>query len=214
MQLAPALKLELGYGDVTGAYFGECGQVHSKAAFSGGSEIFRCDVFLFNAETDVFPFPDASFSLVLACEIIEHLYRSPMHFLHECRRILVPGGALLLTTPNAASTHSVARVLIGKENPQVFSAYPSSGNADERAVHVREYTPWEIRTVLESAGFVIEQLFTEHAENSPSSTWAYEILSRHGFSTEDRGEQIYVLALKGHADGDSAAPPFLIAGSS
>lgn len=45
------------------------------------------------------PFSDNFFDLVIANEIIEHLI-NPDIFLEEIRRILKPGGSLILTTPN------------------------------------------------------------------------------------------------------------------
>jgi len=47
-------------------------------------------------------FPDASFDAATLIELIEHL-RDPRVLLTECRRILKPGGVLLISTPNAAS---------------------------------------------------------------------------------------------------------------
>jgi len=45
------------------------------------------------------PLPDAAFDTVISCETIEHL-PEPTKALREIRRILRPGGRLLLTTPN------------------------------------------------------------------------------------------------------------------
>ncbi|MDP3179383.1 MAG: class I SAM-dependent methyltransferase [Spirochaetaceae bacterium] len=45
-------------------------------------------------------FPSASFGLVHASHLIEHL-NDPFAFLLEARRLLAPGGRLVLTTPNA-----------------------------------------------------------------------------------------------------------------
>ena len=45
-------------------------------------------------------FPDASFDLVHASHLIEHLC-DPAAFLDEVARVLAPGGLLALTTPNA-----------------------------------------------------------------------------------------------------------------
>ncbi len=48
------------------------------------------------------PFPDASFSLVVAFQVLEHL-DDPLAFLRELARVSAPGGIILLTTPNAAT---------------------------------------------------------------------------------------------------------------
>jgi len=45
------------------------------------------------------PFEDAVFELVVSVEVVEHLERQEA-YLDEARRVLVPGGTLVLTTPN------------------------------------------------------------------------------------------------------------------
>lgn len=45
------------------------------------------------------PLPANSVEVVVSFETIEHL-REPRRFLAECRRVLVPGGRLILSTPN------------------------------------------------------------------------------------------------------------------
>jgi len=47
-------------------------------------------------------FPDNAFDAVTLSHVIEHV-ADPIHTLEECRRVLKPGGTLLLFTPNAAS---------------------------------------------------------------------------------------------------------------
>ncbi len=65
-------------------------------------EKFECDIDLFDAERDPFPYPDGYFSTILCCELIEHLPNDPMHMMMEINRILKTGGHLVLTTPNIA----------------------------------------------------------------------------------------------------------------
>jgi SAM-dependent methyltransferase len=45
------------------------------------------------------PLPDRSLDVIVSFETIEHL-ETPAVFLDECRRLLVPGGTLIISTPN------------------------------------------------------------------------------------------------------------------
>jgi SAM-dependent methyltransferase len=54
------------------------------------------------------PFEDGSFELVWASEVIEHI-ADTAKWLSEVRRVLAPGGRLLLTTPS----HGRLRLLLG-----------------------------------------------------------------------------------------------------
>jgi SAM-dependent methyltransferase len=45
------------------------------------------------------PLPDASVDAIVSFETIEHLHQ-PDAFLAECRRLLAPGGTLVISTPN------------------------------------------------------------------------------------------------------------------
>lgn len=45
------------------------------------------------------PFPDASFDLIVAFEVIEHLEEWPA-LLSEARRLIAPGGQVIISTPN------------------------------------------------------------------------------------------------------------------
>lgn len=87
------------------------------------------------------PFQSGRFVLVLASELIEHLRDGP-GFLRECRRILQPGGVLLLTTPNLWDVRRLFSPLLGR---------PWSGHTDP--THINLYTPARLRRELKGAGF-------------------------------------------------------------
>jgi SAM-dependent methyltransferase len=193
MQMTPALSCCLGYREVRAAYRGSPGALHTQSASARGKEVFRCNIDLFDAERDRFPYPDEHFDLVLACELIEHLVLDPMQMLLECRRVLAKDGALLITTPNIASHSSLARLLTASGNPQIYSLYPVASSEN---THVREYTPAELAQMLAAAAFRVEYLFTEKICGYNSDEWTGPLLSQLGLPTEFRGEQMYCLARK------------------
>jgi SAM-dependent methyltransferase len=108
----------------------------------------------FNIERDAFPFDGAVFDVVLCCEILEHLQHDPLAALHEIHRVLRPGGAIIVTTPNVARLESVARLLAGENIYDPYSGYGAYGR------HNREYTLGELQRLLEHAGFAMEVAFT------------------------------------------------------
>ncbi|WP_460915587.1 methyltransferase domain-containing protein [Plantactinospora veratri] len=59
------------------------------------------------------PLADRSAAGVVAAELIEHLYH-PGHLLAEIARVLRPGGALVLSTPNLATLQDRIRFLFGR----------------------------------------------------------------------------------------------------
>ncbi|MFN7993572.1 MAG: methyltransferase domain-containing protein [Bryobacteraceae bacterium] len=192
LHMAAALHALHHYPEVRAANFGLLGQsVPKSVVFPGGT--FECSVDLFDVEQDRFPYPDRYFSLVLCCEILEHLVRDPMHMMLEIHRILSPGGTLLLTTPNCAGLTCVANLLEGRVNPQVYSRY-SRSQPDDRP-HVREYTAYEVAALMESSGFEIRQLTTDRIESRDAAVWVYELLRRNHLDTAHRGEQVYCLAV-------------------
>jgi 2-polyprenyl-3-methyl-5-hydroxy-6-metoxy-1,4-benzoquinol methylase len=57
------------------------------------------------------PFPDGAFDAVVCIDGIEHLER-PFDFARECRRIVRPGGVLIVSTPNISALRSRWRWLL------------------------------------------------------------------------------------------------------
>ena len=196
MQLTAFLARWRGYREVRGGYYGVLGETRRGSASIGG-ETFECTIDLFDAERDRFPYDDSYFETVLGCEMIEHFLRDPMHCLLESRRVLEEGGRFIITTPNVSSLTSVARALHGYDNPQIYSNYqaPRTGDSTDPP-HVREYTAFELRDLLEAAGFEIESLFTEPIAELSMNLPMWNFLEEHGYNTSLRGEQTYCVAVK------------------
>jgi glycosyltransferase involved in cell wall biosynthesis/SAM-dependent methyltransferase len=198
LQITPALRSKLGYGTVRGCYYGTAGEIARRAVVSTDGERFACDVDLFNAEKDPFPYADKYFSTVLCCELIEHLFHDPMHLMAEVNRILKTGGHLVLTTPNLAALRGISAILQGY-HPGFFHAYirpAADGETDAR--HNREYTPREIRRLLENSGFSIVRLETGpfRDEPAPEYAWINHLLERYNLDTALRGEGIFAVGRK------------------
>ena len=185
-----------------GCYYGPAGYTDHKLRVSASGEKFECDVDLFDAEKDVFPYADANFTTVLCCELLEHLPSDPMHMMSEINRILKDGGRLVLTTPNIGSLRAISAILQGY-HPGFFPAYirPRSGEHEAEARHNREYTPKEIQMLLHEAGFTLEHLETGpfKAEPKPELMWVADLLDRNKLPRELRGDGIYAVGVKSAA---------------
>jgi SAM-dependent methyltransferase len=211
MQLTPFLQRMCGYQEVRGAYKGSPGVTEPKAVNVGGRR-FAIALEIFDVEHDRFPYEDGYFETVLACELIEHVLSDPMHLLLECRRILEEGGRLVLSTPNVASLTSVARVLHGYDNPQIYYQYarPLPGVAPD-IPHVREYTAFELQGAVQAAGFEVESIFTEPIPEFSMNLPMENFLELNGYNTCLRGEQTYCIALKRSHLPVTRYPKFLYA---
>ena len=97
---------------------------------------------------------DASFDVAMAMSVIEHVPHTPRHLLETLWRVLKPGGLLLIETPNLGYVFNRMKLLRGE------SVYPSIAAQYRTEIpfagHHREYTPAELRWMLEAAGFAVE----------------------------------------------------------
>jgi len=98
----------------------------------------------FDVESDAFPYPDGSFDVVFFCEIIEHLLSEPR--ISEMRRVLRPGGHVLLTTPNATRLGNLVYLAKGRN---IYDTYSPAG---PHGRHNREYTLAEVVALVERHG--------------------------------------------------------------
>ena len=141
----------------------------------------------FNIEDAEFPFPSASFDVVLFCEILEHLQSDPIRVLREIKRVLKQGGKLILTTPNVARLENICRLIAGENIYDPYSGYGPYGR------HNREYTRDELAKLLGYAGFEIEVLFTADVHENLAAHFARleQVAPLVNFRANDLGQYLF-----------------------
>ncbi len=127
---------------------------NQKVTIHQTGEVINFSYKHFNVEEDAFPYPDQMFDVVLFCEILEHLLQDPVHALAEIKRVLKPGGTLIVTTPNVVRLENVRKMIAGENIYDPYSGYGPYGR------HNREYTQQDLFSLLTVNGFRPNSLFT------------------------------------------------------
>lgn len=196
------LKCAMDFGN----YFGADKKVKPRQVLESGAfgERHVMDFKHFNVEKERFPFRDNTFDLVLFCEIIEHLTVNPVHSLVQINRILKKGGYLVITTPNVLRYENILKLLLGANVHDHYSGYGAYGR------HNREYTPKELRQLVEGMGFQVERLYTKVTGSMKIEGFSIKRFRRliQFFTTRNRGSNIFLLARK-TADSGPVYPPWL-----
>jgi len=121
-----------------------------------GLDVRRCDV-----EAEAVPFEAETFDVVLFNELLEHLRMNPIFTLGEVHRVLKPGGALLLSTPNLRSFRGIRNLLVRNQghavSPGIYEQYEKLETLGHMG-HVREYTTTEVSDLLSRIGFRVDKI--------------------------------------------------------
>jgi SAM-dependent methyltransferase len=160
-----------------------------------------------NIELSDYPFPDDEFDKILFCEVLEHIVVDPLKVFGKLRKVLKPGGELILTTPNALRLINFAHFLAGKN---FFDRYHAQNGVYGR--HNREFSLSEVVRLLEAEGFRVTtaktldrynydicEMFVDSYDEQTKLPWTGSelrtILASIGnASSENRGDNIYVVA--------------------
>ncbi len=118
-----------------------------------GLPVLQCDL-----DSDVLELSDSSFDMVVFNEVFEHLRIGPISVLAEIRRVLRPGGVVLLSTPNLRSIGGIRNFLFRGRAYSVCQGGFIAHDLVEGmgfAGHVREYTAVEMREFVVGVGFKV-----------------------------------------------------------
>jgi SAM-dependent methyltransferase len=141
-------------------------EVHFTDAANGAKSTRTFSYQHFNVEKDASPYADGEFDVVIFAEIIEHPLNDPCKVLREIKRVLKPGGNMIVTTPNVARLENVARLISGENICDPYSGYGPYGR------HNREYTRRELVTLLQFVGFDVKEHFTADVHGNRAAVYA------------------------------------------
>jgi SAM-dependent methyltransferase len=183
------------------------GEVVQVLSSNAAGERYSFTSKLLNIEVvEEYPYRPGQFDLILFCETLEHLIVNPLAVFSRLRRILRPGGHLLITLPNAVRLTNVALILEGRNFYDIYSTNGPHGR------HNREYTLEEMVHLLKQNGYQIDRAETwDRFDYDLVKMWSFDyagapekvqykrsrimqILESCGGNTKNRGDNLYLLA--------------------
>jgi ubiquinone/menaquinone biosynthesis C-methylase UbiE len=114
----------------------------SRAGKKGVKETFQVDL-----DEEPLPFEDNAFDAVVSCSSIEHIFY-PQKMIHECARVLKPGGRFMLMAPNIG--HWRFRVWL------VLGRFPYIKDTPTDELHIRFMTLYEAKKMCSQHGLETE----------------------------------------------------------
>jgi ubiquinone/menaquinone biosynthesis C-methylase UbiE len=105
------------------------------------------------ADAESLPFIDGCFDLVTSNMVFEHV-KNPRAILSEIRRVLEPGGLLIVHTPNWLDLVTIlARIVPNSFHPVLISQMETRRRKEVYPTHFKFNRPRTIEMLLRTAGF-------------------------------------------------------------
>jgi len=125
-------------------------------------------------------FDTSSFDVVIAGELIEHIYDTDK-FLDECNRVLKSGGELIITTPNMGFWKHRLKLLLGLNMPFEYGR-----DAGFFIGHIRYFNLASFKRAISGHGFSLKRVetsyyFSGNDGNSFLNIFIPNIFKNHGF---------------------------------
>jgi SAM-dependent methyltransferase len=120
-----------------------------------GVSTLECDI-----EREPIPLPEQAVDCIIFTEVIEHLRVGLLHALRELRRVLKPGGKLILSTPNLLSLQNRISFLLGRMDYDTLEKPFDALAAEERighGGHFRVFSLPELMHLLNETGFEVTE---------------------------------------------------------
>lgn len=146
------LKELYGYGRVAGLSYRASPEFKQRMA-KFDIPVLECDL-----ERAPIPEGDGAFQSVLFLEVLEHMVAGVPHALGEMRRVLAPGGTLVLSTPNLAQFRNRVKLLKGKSVNWPLDGSKMFFRKPAHLRHNREYTAREVSFLLREASFLVDKV--------------------------------------------------------
>jgi SAM-dependent methyltransferase len=138
------------------------------------------------------PLADGSVDVLLSLEVIEHLH-DPDLLLDEARRVLRPGGALVLSTPRLDSLLVVVNLVAGLQPPGLDSSvrerYGNPLGEGRPSGHLHLFTRRSLREALAAHGFTIEA----ERQGRFSSSWKQARAGRRRRLADFAGDAFFAI---------------------
>ncbi len=123
-----------------------------------------------------FPLESERFDYISCVEGVEHL-QDQFEFVRECRRVLKPGGVLVLSTPNILNMASRLKYLL----TGFYSLVPRPINEFSLVPvfdHINPVTYYQLRYMLHTQGFEITRVATDLRRRSAAALYVLKPLVR------------------------------------